>query len=80
VTTDRLDYADIQAAVESGFFLAFAAGRLGDEPATAWFAAVLDGEAATVALGSHEGARAAQGIGAISQLRRHARRQGFTPA
>lgn len=79
MTTDPFSYADVRAAVESGIFVAFAAGTRQGKPELAWCAAVLDGRSAAVAHSSNEDARAAQGVGAVLELRRHARHHGFTP-
>ena len=79
MTISPVSYTDIRAAVESGIFIAFAAGSIDGEPAMAWCAALLDPASAAVASSTSPDVRAAQGVGAISHLRRHARRQGFKP-
>lgn len=80
MTTAPFDYADVRAAVESGIFVAFAAGTRQGKPELAWMAAALTERSARVALSTSEKARAAQGVGAVLELRRHALHHGFTPA
>lgn len=75
----QVSYAQVLHAVASGTFVAFAAGTIGGEPGMAWIAAPLVGESAQYAYSDDQQVRAAQGIGAIAHVRRHARQQGFKP-
>jgi hypothetical protein len=75
-----LTYSDIQSAVEAGVLVVFAAGTCDGEPTLAWMATVLQQRSAEIAHSKHAKVRAAQAIGAIAELRRHAAPHGFTPA
>ena len=79
MTSAQVRYAQVLQAVASGTFVAFAAGSIGGEPGTAWIAAPLVGRSAERAYSDDRQVRAAQGIGAIAHVRRHARQQGFKP-
>ena len=79
MTRHPLNYADVQDAVRSGFYVVFAAGRRDGEPALVYLAARLDRRARAVAHDPRHEIRAAQAIGVVTELRRAAQREGFTP-
>lgn len=73
-------YDEVQAAVESGVFVAFAAGTCDGKLTLAWLAVELAPRSAGIAYSRTDQVRVAQAIGAIGEVGRQARAHGFTPA